>query len=262
VLILRKAPGIDRPAIAVHWPSSAPHGYNTVLDVGADVRADARALVQFAVMGAEYARVSFALERPRVGFLNIGTEELKGHPELRRGAEAAEAACARAPELFETVGFVEGNHIPSDRVDVVVTDGFTGNIALKTAEGTAAFIRRGLKDAFGHSILSRLGTLFAITSLKRFQKRIDPRRVNGGVFLGLTGAVVKSHGSADPVGFESAVRLAAKVAASDFVANVDRQLGKIDMSALAAGALQPDPGLAADAPRVYDAGKASGASSE
>ncbi|MEM8624093.1 MAG: phosphate acyltransferase PlsX [Pseudomonadota bacterium] len=232
VLILRKAQGIDRPAIAVHWPSRAAHGFTTVLDVGADLRAGPRTLMQYAIMGAEYARLSFSLERPRIGFLNVGTERTKGTPDLQLAAATADAAAETHPGLFEACGFVEGTDIAKASVDVVVTDGFTGNIALKTAEGTASFIRDGLKQAFEFSILSRFGSLFALTSLRRLSKRIDPRRVNGGVFLGLNGTVVKSHGGADAVGIEAAVRLAARLAEHDIGTAVRRQLERVDLSEL------------------------------
>ncbi|MEO1274675.1 MAG: phosphate acyltransferase PlsX [Pseudomonadota bacterium] len=232
VLILRKAPGIDRPAIAVHWPANSAAGFNTVLDVGADLRAGPRTLMQYAIMGAEYARLSFGIDRPRIGFLNIGTEATKGHADLRDAAAKAEEVAQHPAAPFASVGFVEGSDICGDAADVIVTDGFTGNIALKTAEGTAAFIRAGLKDAFAHSFWSKIGTLFALTSLRRFRKRIDPRRVNGGVFLGLNGTVVKSHGDADAVGVAAALRLAATLAANDLGAAVNQQLDRIDLSAL------------------------------
>ncbi|MGB0498098.1 MAG: phosphate acyltransferase PlsX [Rubricella sp.] len=214
VLRLRKAPGVSRPAIAVLWPSVNPGGYNVVLDVGADVRAEPESLLQYAIMGAEYARVGQNLDRPRVGLLNVGTEEHKGRPGLQ-DASALIATAAR-DDGFEYVGFVEGGDIASDRVDVIVTDGFTGNIALKTAEGTASLIRGLLRDAFSHTILSRIGAIFAITSLRRLSKRLDPRRVNGGVFLGLNGPVVKSHGSADATGMSAAIKLAFNMAKGGF----------------------------------------------
>jgi glycerol-3-phosphate acyltransferase PlsX len=225
IFILRKAPGIDRPAIAVNWPSRAPHGYNTVLDAGADVRADPRNLLQYAVMGAEYAHLNFGIERPRIGLLNIGTEPGKGPQDLRDAAALIEAA---AGDRFTFVGFVEGTDVTKTTADVFVTDGFTGNITLKAAEGTASFIRESLRDAFRHSFWSRFGSLFAVTSLQRMRKRIDPRRANGGVFLGLNGAVVKSHGSADAVGCASAIELAAKMAETDFPRLVAAQLAKLD----------------------------------
>ena len=233
ILRLKKAPGIDRPAIAVTWPSRAPHGFNTVLDMGADVRADPRNLLQYAVMGAEYARLNFGIARPRVGLLNMGTEPSKGPQELREAAELIEATNS---ERFEFVGFVEGTELCKTTADVFVTDGFTGNVTLKAAEGTANFIGEALRDAFRHSFWSRFGGLFAMTSLTRMRKRIDPRRANGGVFLGLNGAVVKSHGGADAVGFASAMELAVKMADTDFPRRVAAQLAKLD----ADGETQPE----------------------
>ena len=195
---LRKIEGVNRPAIAGLWPSRNPHGFNILLDCGADVRADAEDLLQYALMGASYARNGLDLDRPRVGLMNVGTEDHKGRAELR---VAAEMIAQVAPTVgFEFVGFVEGRDLPSDRVDVIVTDGFTGNIALKTGEGTATLIREFLREAFSYSPMSRFASLLAYTSLRRLSKRIDPRRVNGGVFLGLNGTVVKSHGSADATG--------------------------------------------------------------
>ncbi len=219
MLRLRTAPGVDRPAIAVMWPSHAPHGYNIVLDVGADVRADPHTMAEFAVMGAEYARLSFNLARPRVGVLNVGSEDTKGRPEIREAASLIGEIGPAAGD-FEFVGFVEGGDIVSDRVDVVVTDGFTGNIALKTAEGTARFINESMRQAFSKGILSRLAALIALGSLTRLKKRIDPRRVNGGVFLGLNGAVVKSHGSADATGVSAAVKLAFRMGETGFARRV------------------------------------------
>lgn len=211
---LRKLPGVNRPAIACLWPARGPQGFNVMLDVGADVRADAGDLVQYALMGASYARNGLGVETPRVGLLNVGTEDHKGRPELRAAHELLPAVATAAG--FSYVGFVEGGDIPSDRVDVVVTDGFTGNVALKTGEGTARLIRDFLSDAFGQSILSKLSAILAMGSLKRLSKRIDPRRVNGGVFLGLNGTVVKSHGAADETGVSAAVKLAFELARSGF----------------------------------------------
>ena len=206
MLVLRKTPGVNRPAIAVLWPSLNTSGYNILLDAGADVRADAEDLLKYAVMGASYARNALDLTRPRVGLLNVGVEEHKGRPELHEATDLI--AAASGPGDFEFIGYVEGSEMASARVDVIVTDGFTGNIALKTGEGTAASIRGLLKEAFSYSTLSRIGALFAFTSLGRLSKRIDPRRVNGGVFLGLNGTVIKSHGSADATGVSAAIKLA------------------------------------------------------
>ena len=240
MLVLRPAPGVRRPAIAVQWPARNAHGFNIALDMGADIRADAETLVQYAAMGTEYSRLACRIERPRVGLLNVGSEDMKGRPELHQARAALADLVAKGETRFDFVGFVEGNDILSDRVDVIVTDGFTGNIALKAAEGTAAFIRTSLKEAFSHSVLSRLGALFALTSLQRLQKRVDPRRANGGVFLGLNGAVVKSHGGADAVGHASALELAARMARDDFSALVGRQLAKLSTEDLAVGNAMPD----------------------
>ena len=230
VLSLRKAQGVGRPAIAVHWPALRPEGYTTVLDVGADIRADPSHMAQYALMGAEYARLSLGIEAPRVGVLNLGTEPTKGPPALAEAAGRIAAAAARPGARFSYVGYVEGADISRATVDVVVTDGFTGNVALKTAEGTAAMIRAALKEAFETTPLSRIAALFAWGSFQRLKRRIDPRRVNGGVFLGLNGAVVKSHGSADAVGFAAAVRIAAKMAESDFPGHVAAEIARLEMA--------------------------------
>lgn len=228
MLALRKLPGVDRPAIAILWPSQNPGGFNVMLDVGADVRADPKDLVQYALMGASYARNGLGLERPRIGLLNVGTEENKGRPEIR---EAHDLIARAAPSAeFEFLGFVEGGDIPSDRVDVIVTDGFTGNVALKTGEGTASLIRELLREAFRATPLSRIAALLALTSLKRLSKRIDPRRVNGGVFLGLNGTVVKSHGSADATGITSAIKLAFRLAESRFQDRLAARVASLDLS--------------------------------
>ena len=211
---LRKMEGVDRPAIACLWPSRNPGGFNVMLDVGADIRADEHDLLQYAMMGGSYARNGLGITRPRIGLLNVGTEEHKGRAEIKVAYDLIDRAVKQAD--FEFVGFVEGGDIPSNRVDVIVTDGFTGNVALKTGEGTASLIREFLREAFKATPLSRIAALLALTSLKRLTKRIDPRRVNGGVFLGLNGTVVKSHGSADATGVSSAIKLAFRLAESRF----------------------------------------------
>ena len=211
---LRKLEGVNRPAICCLWPSRNPGGFNIMLDVGADIRADEDDLLQYAMMGASYARNGMGIESPRIGLLNVGTEEHKGRAELKVAGEMLEAAARLGG--YEYVGFVEGGDIPSNRVDVIVTDGFTGNIALKTGEGTAGLIRDFLGQAFRATPLSRIAALLAMTSLRRLSKRIDPRRVNGGVFLGLNGTVVKSHGSADATGVSAAIKLAFTLAKSNF----------------------------------------------
>lgn len=240
MLVLRRAPGVHRPAIAVLWPAANPHGFNVVLDMGADIRADAESLVQYAAMGAEYCRLALGIERPRIGLLNVGSEEMKGRPDLHRAKLRLRELAARGGIGFDFVDFVEGTDILSDRVDVIVTDGFTGNVAMKAAEGTAQFIRTSLRAAFSHSVLSRLGSLFALTSLQRLRLRIDPRRANGGVFLGLNGTVVKSHGGADAVGHAAALELAARMARTDFSALVGRRLARLETGEGTAGPTTDD----------------------
>lgn len=211
---LRKLPGVNRPAIACYWPSRNPAGFNVMLDVGADIKADAEDLLQYAMMGASYARNSLKLPRPRVGLLNVGTEEHKGSAELKLAQDKIAAAASLGD--YDYVGFVEGVDLPSDRVDVIVCDGFTGNVALKTAEGTARLIADFMRDAFNATWMSKLAALMALRALDRLRKRMDPRQVNGGVFLGLNGTVVKSHGSSDATGVSAAITLAGQLAKSGF----------------------------------------------
>jgi len=222
---LRKLPGVNRPAIAILFPSRNPQGFNLMLDAGADVRADARDLLQYAMMGASYARNGLSLRRPRVGLLNVGTEEHKGRSELKEAHDLIGLSASAAD--FDYVGFVEGSDIPGDAADVIVTDGFTGNIAIKTGEGTATLIGDLLRQAFRYTPLSRLAYLLALTSMRRLKQRIDPRRVNGGVFLGLNGTVVKSHGSADATGVSAAVRLAFQLAKSGFTEKLAARVASI-----------------------------------
>jgi glycerol-3-phosphate acyltransferase PlsX len=214
IVRLRKLPGVNRPAIACLWPSRNAHGFNVMLDAGADIKADAGDLLQYALMGTSYARNGLGIQSPRVGLLNVGVEEHKGRAELK----SAHEMMTRMQDAggFEFIGFVEGGDLPGSRVDVIVTDGFTGNVALKTGEGTASLIREFLSEAFKATPLSRIAAVLALTSLRRLTKRIDPRRVNGGVFLGLNGTVVKSHGSADATGVSAAIKLAFKLAQSGF----------------------------------------------
>ncbi len=214
VIRLRKLNGIYRPAIAVMWPSRNPQGFNIMLDGGADIRADAKDLMQYALMGTSFARNGFGIRRPRIGLLNVGTEEHKGRAELKEAYDLI-AANARGAD-FDFVGFVEGSDLPGNACDVIVTDGFTGNVALKTGEGIAKLISDLLREAFQYTPLSRLASVLALTSLRRLKKRIDPRRSNGGVFLGLNGTVVKSHGGADATGVSAAIKLAFQLAESGF----------------------------------------------
>jgi phosphate acyltransferase len=224
MLRLRKLAGVNRPAIACLWPKRTG-GYAVMLDVGADIKADAPDLLQYAMMGASYARNGLGLARPRIGLLNVGTEDHKGRAELKQAQDLIAAAADTG--TYDFVGFVEGGDLPSGRVDVIVTDGFTGNIALKTGEGTAKLVGDFLWEAFNATLLSRFAALLALNSLRRLQTRIDPRRVNGGVFLGLNGTVVKSHGSADATGVSAAIQLARRLAASGFTSRLAARLASV-----------------------------------
>lgn len=204
---LRTLAGVDRPAIAALWPTM--RGTSVVLDVGANVECDGAQLAGFAIMGAAFARVVFGLDRPTVGLLNIGTEDVKGNEAVKDAAQRLRDA----EPSFEFHGFVEGDDISAGTVDVVVTDGFTGNVALKTAEGTAKLVGSYLSRALRRSLLSRLGALLASGAFRVLRQKMDPRAVNGGVFLGLNGVVVKSHGSSDAMGFASALDLTIDIAA-------------------------------------------------
>jgi glycerol-3-phosphate acyltransferase PlsX len=197
---LKTMAGIERPAIAARWPTL--RGESIVLDLGASIGADAAHLVDLAVMGSAMARVLFARERPTVGLLNIGVEEVKGLEEVR---EAGTILRQRNLPFLDYVGFVEGDDIGQGTVDVVVTEGFAGNIALKAAEGTARQIAHLLKTAMHQSLWSKLGYLFARGAFRSLSSSMDPRKANGGVFLGLNGIVIKSHGGTDAEGFAYAV---------------------------------------------------------
>ena len=202
--------GVDRPAITALWPT--PRGRSVVLDVGANVEADENQLVQFAIMGEAFFRSHEGVDRPTVGLLNVGAEDLKGHELIRTAARVLRDA---DPEMaFQ--GFVEGNDISKGTVDVVVTDGFSGNIALKSAEGAARLVGEWVREALTGTINARLGALLMIPGLRKLKNRIDPSSNNGGVFLGINGTVVKSHGGADARGFASAVKMAANLAQNPF----------------------------------------------
>lgn len=198
--VLKTLPGIDRPAILAELP--AVGGFTLMLDLGASADCTAEHLFQYAVMGSVVASAVQGVARPRVGLLNIGAEEIKGDEVVR------EAGQRLTNSGLNYVGFVEGNDIFSDRVDVVVSDGFSGNVALKTAEGIGKMVQRFLRDEFTRSATDRLAALFAGPALRRFRDRIDPRHHNGASLVGLRGIVVKSHGGADELALAHAIRIA------------------------------------------------------
>jgi glycerol-3-phosphate acyltransferase PlsX len=222
-LALRTMPGIDRPALAALLPTLGANDM-VMLDLGANTECDAQNLVQFAVMGAAYARVVLDLDRPRVQLLNIGTEELKGTDELKEAAAVLRAADYLGMR-FE--GFIEGDKISRGDVDVVVTDGFSGNIALKSLEGTARFVVDLLRRAFTSSIRSKLGFLISRPATELLRHHLDPNNHNGAVFLGLNGLVVKSHGSASEKGIENAIGVAARMVREDITRKITEDLDNI-----------------------------------
>ena len=218
-LLLRMAADIERPALVANWPTLK--GRTPVLDVGANIDCDAQRLVEFAILGAAFHHAINGSKRPTVGLLNVGSEDEKGHEEVR---EANRMLRELGSLDLDYRGFVEGDDIAKGTVDVVVTDGFTGNVALKTAEGLARYFRTTLRNAFTSDPLGWLGGFIAQAALRRMAQQIDPATINAAPFLGLNGIVVKSHGGADARGFATAIRLAVDLAASDFVAQIDRNL--------------------------------------
>jgi glycerol-3-phosphate acyltransferase PlsX len=211
-ICLRTMARVDRPALACLWPTL--RGQSVVLDVGASMGANASHLVDLAIMGSAMAQIILGLERPTVGLLNVGTEEIKGVEEVK-----AAAAILRESNLpgLEYSGFIEGDGIGMGAADVVVTEGFTGNITLKTAEGTAKQIAAYLRAAMGGSLLAKLGYLLARGAFAELKGKMDTRSINGGVFLGLEGVVIKSHGGTDHVGFARAVEIGYEMAESDLL---------------------------------------------
>jgi glycerol-3-phosphate acyltransferase PlsX len=218
-LILRPMKGIERPAIAALWPTITAECI--VLDVGANIGASARQLADFALMGAAMARALFHIEKPTAALLNVGVEEIKGAEEVKEAH-----ALLKSLELpLDYRGFIEGNEIGQGAVDVVVVEGFAGNIALKTAEGTARQIGQYLRDAMMRTLLSRIGAFLARGGFRVLKEKMDPRRVNGGTFLGLNGIAVKSHGGTDALGFAAAVDLGYEMAESGLI---ERLAGDIE----------------------------------
>jgi glycerol-3-phosphate acyltransferase PlsX len=220
-IALKMLPGIDRPAIASFFPTQ--RGESVMLDLGANIECDADNLVQFALMGDAFARSVLGLTQPTIGLLNVGSEDLKGHDAVR--AAAMQLRAENSPVKFH--GFIEGNDIAAGTVDVIVTDGFTGNVALKTAEGTARLFSEFLRAAFKHSLLARIGYLFAADALKKMRERMDPRRYNGAMFLGLNGIAVKSHGGADALGFANAIGVAVDMRLNGFVDQIRDELARL-----------------------------------
>jgi glycerol-3-phosphate acyltransferase PlsX len=219
-VVLRPLPGIDRPAMASFFPTMK--GESVMLDLGANIECSAENLVQFAVMGELFARMVLGSLKPTVGLLNVGSEEQKGHEELRQAA----AMLRNGEHPLQFHGFIEGDDIAKGTVDVVVADGFSGNVALKTAEGTARLVTEFLRHTFKSSLLAMIGYIFARYALRKLRARLDPRRYNGAVFLGVNGIVVKSHGGSDALGFATAVGVAVDMIQYGFMASMKREFEK------------------------------------
>ena len=200
-LILKTISKIQRPAIAAIWPTI--NGETIVLDIGATIGFNKKQLIDFSILGASMAQVILDVKQPTLSLLNIGEEEIKGLDEIKSSHEMLKST----EYFFRYKGFIEGNQIGRGFSDVVVTDGFTGNIALKTAEGTASQISQYFKDSINRSIMAKVGYIFAANAFRSLKEKMNPSRLNGGVFLGLNGIVIKSHGKTDPIGFSSAVDL-------------------------------------------------------
>lgn len=220
-MLLKCLPGITRPAIASVLPNQKAS--SVMLDLGANLVCDAEVLTQFAVLGAVYAKVVRGIQDPTVGLLNVGTEEMKGHEEIR--AAAAILSQVKFPGRY--IGFVEGDDITKGTTDVIVTDGFSGNIALKTAEGVGKLSKHFLTDAFKSSPLAMLGYLLARGSINRMKDKIDPRRYNGGMFLGVNGICVKSHGGSDVLGTTNAILVAADLIKNGFNQKVAEEIERL-----------------------------------
>lgn len=229
-ICLRTMPGIERPAIAAMWPTL--RGRSIVLDVGATIGADAGHLVDLAIMGAAMACIVLGLDRPTVGLLNVGTEEIKGIEDVKEAAALLRQAAL--PNLAYH-GFVEGDDIGRGTVDVVVTEGFTGNIALKTAEGTAKQISTYMRDALGSSLSAKLGYLLARRAFAGLREKLDPRTVNGGVFLGLDGVVIKSHGGSDALGTANAIDVAVSTVRHRLLGRIRDSLAHAKASSVQSG---------------------------
>jgi glycerol-3-phosphate acyltransferase PlsX len=220
--VLKTLPGIHRPAIATIFPTR--RGESVMLDLGANIECDAENLVQFALMGEVFARTVLGLVQPTVGLLNVGSEDLKGNDAVR--SAGARLRGGMTPIRF--YGFVEGDDIAAGTVDVIVTDGFTGNVALKAIEGCAKLFGESLRASFQHSLSARIGYVFARGALRKLAARLDPRRYNGAMFLGLAGIAVKSHGSTDAFGFANAIGVAADLKLNGFLQKIVDELSRLN----------------------------------
>ena len=210
---------IDKPALSGLWPSKK--GMSVVLDLGANIGCNDKNLIDFAIMGSSLFKSLFPEEKAKVALLNIGSEEIKGNEVIK---ETYQKLNQIVNENFEFKGFIEGNHLMDGNVNVIVADGFTGNVALKTAEGTANFITSELKEAMKNSIFGKLGSLISISSLKKFKKKLDPRLYNGAILLGLDSPVIKSHGGTDYIGFANSLSVCEKIVKNNLIDKIKNSI--------------------------------------
>ena len=217
-LLLNTISGINKPALAALWPNQ--NNMNVVLDLGANIECNEKNLIDFACMGSALFKSLFRIDKPKIALLNIGLEENKGNDVLKKTFSILKNENLKN---FEFMGYIEGNHIMDGNVDVIVTDGFTGNIALKTAEGTAKFITKNFKNS-----LNNLSLLISYRSLKKFKEKLDPRKYNGAIFLGLQSPVVKSHGSTDAIGFAHSIDVCSKIVRSNLIEKIESNLITVD----------------------------------
>ncbi len=219
-IVLRTIEGISRPAMTAYFPTMK--GKTAMLDLGANIECDSKNLIDFSLMGSAFSRIILKCSNPSVGILNVGEESQKGNSVI----QDASAALNNLKDKINYFGFVEGNDIAEGNVDVIVTDGFSGNIALKTAEGTAKLVTFLLEKSFKSSIFSKIGYLLSKNGLKNMKDRVDPRKYNGAVLLGLNGIVVKSHGSTDSLGFSNAVKVGYEMVSGNFISDLKRNISK------------------------------------
>jgi glycerol-3-phosphate acyltransferase PlsX len=218
-LILSMINGIEKPALAGLWPNKI--GTNVVLDLGANIDCSDKDLINFSSMGAALYKSLYPVDNPKIALLNIGLEEIKGHEEIKKAYQHLKEWTKKN---FEFHGYIEGNHIMDGNVNVIVTDGFTGNIALKTAEGTANFITKYLKENLGKGLLNKISLLFSYNVLRKFKDQLDPRKYNGAILLGLSGPVVKSHGSTDGRGLANSIKMCNKIVKGKLIEKIKKNL--------------------------------------
>ena len=218
-LILSMIDGIEKPALAGLWPNKI--GTNVVLDLGANIECNDKDLIDFSSMGAALYKSLYPVDNPKIALLNVGLEEIKGHEEIKKAYQHLKEWTKKN---FEFHGYIEGNHIMDGNVNVIVTDGFTGNIALKTAEGTANFITKYLKENLSKGLLNKISLLFSYNVFKKFKQQLDPRKYNGAILLGLSGPVVKSHGSTDSRGLANSIKMCNKIVKGKLIEKIKKYL--------------------------------------